>query len=382
MPDLNGSFEDCVTALPMNNTPTQRVSAAMGYLGNETRRRSNLTILTEHVVERLAIDGARVSGVQVRGVHGLREFSARETIVSAGAIHSPALLMRSGIGPAQHLKDNGIAVTADHPGVGRNLQNHPIAHIAVHLPRLSAQHKRLTSWAFALLRYSSRHPGCPPGDMIMFPANRTSWHPLGRRIGVLGVCVYKTYSTGSVALRSADPAVEPDVKFHLLSDDRDFERMVDGFQHAARILAKARVQSVINETFLPSGGQANALNRPSYSNWLKSAGINLAFDLAPPLRRRIFAENRVDVDLLARDRGACEAIVRKVAAGVHHAAGTCRMGREDERAAVVDPCCRIHRVEGLRVVDASVMPTVVSANTHLAVLMIAEKVTQMIRDGR
>ena len=85
---------------------------------------------------------------------------------------------------------------------------------------------------------------------------------------------------------------------------------------------------------------------------------------------------------MAHDRKAREAIIRKVAAGVHHAAGTCRIGRESDTLAVVDSACRVHRIDGLRVADASVMPTVVSANTHLAVIMIAEKVAQMIKDSR
>ena len=140
------------------------------------------------------------------------------------------------------------------PWVGLNLFNHAIAHIAIHLPRRSKQDRALTSWAFAMLRYSSGHPGCPPGDMQVFPTNRTSWHPLGWRIGALGVCLYKPFSAGTVELRSPDPADEPEVKFRLLSDPRDFERMVGGLAMAARILRGKRVRAVTNEAFLPAGG--------------------------------------------------------------------------------------------------------------------------------
>ena len=100
------------------------------------------------------------------------------------------------------------------------------------------------------------------------------------------------------------------------------------------------------------------------------------------LRRTLLARSLVDLDRLAADRSACEAVIRRVGAGVHHVSGTCRIGRADNPEAVVDPACRVYGVTGLRVVDASVMPRVVSANTHLAVLMIGEKVAQAILDER
>ncbi len=218
--------------------------------------------------------------------------------------------------------------------------------------------------------------------MQVFPTNRTSWHPLGWRIGALGVCLYKPFSAGTVELRSGDPAEEPEVKFRLLSDPRDFERIVDGLAMAARILRSKRVRAVTNEAFLPPGGQASALNRPSRLNWLKSAVISTLFDLPFGLRRTLLARSLVDLDRLATDRTAREAVIRRVGAGVHHVSGTCRMGRAEDPAAVVDPACRVHGVTGLRVIDASIMPRVVSANTHLAVLMIGEKMAQALLDER
>ncbi len=110
--------------------------------------------------------------------------------------------------------------------------------------------------------------------------------------------------------------------------------------------------------------------------------INLLFDAPFGLRRRLLGDSVVDLAKLGSDRAACEAIIRKVGAPVHHVAGTCRMGRADDPGAVVDNHCRVHRVLGLRVVDASIMPTVVSANTHLAALMIGEKAAQIIQDER
>ena len=380
--DMNGYFGDCLTKVPMNNRPDSRVSSAMGYLGADVRRRPNLTIISEATAERLILEGRRVVGVSANIKGNSKLFFGGEILVCAGAVHSPALLMRSGIGPKAALHRAGVTPVTDRPGVGQNLFNHAIVHIAVHLPARSQQAKSLTSWAFAMLRYSSRRPGCPPGDMQIFPTNRTSWHPLGRRIGAAGVCLYKPFSTGAVELRSADWRDEPIVKFNLLRDPRDFERMVDGVRRCCRYLASDRLRGIVNEAFLPPGGQANALNRPSLWNWVKSAVIAVIFDLPFGVRRRLLGDTVLDLAELAGNPAACAQIVRRVAAAVHHASGTCRMGRAEDPGAVVDPHCRVYGVEGLRVVDASIMPTVVSANTHLCVLMIGERVAQLIQDGR
>jgi len=381
-PDFNGFFGDCLTIVPMNNTPTQRMSAAMGYLTSEVRRRPNLTIVCDTLVERLLLRDRSIVGVIARATGEVRNHRARETILCAGAIHSPAILQRSGIGPRAWLEESGIETVTDRPGVGANLYNHAIAHIAIHLPRSARQVRSLTSWAFSMLRYSSGHPDCPQGDMQIFPTNRTSWHPLGTRIAAIGLCLYKPFSTGSVRVCSADPAQEPVVQHKLLSDPRDFERMVDGLGLVARVLLGAKLTEVANEAFLPPGGQANALNRPSRLNWWKSFAISLLFDMPFGLRRFLLRRYLVDLDLLATDCGARAEVIRRVGAGVHHVSGTCRIGRADDAAAVVDPHCRVYDVDGLRVADASVMPTVVSANTHLAVLMIGEKVAQIIGDER
>lgn len=382
-PDCNGFFGDCVTVVPLNNTPAQRVSASMAYLDAKVRQRPNLTIVAEAVAERLLLTDGRVTGVEVRRQGRLEQFHGSETLVCGGAIQSPALLMRSGIGPAAHLRSLGIPVVKDLAGVGRNLNNHGVTYIAVHLPKTSKHDREKTDcWATSMVRYSSRHPQCPPGDMQVFLTSRTSWHPLGWRIGALALLLYKPFSRGSVELRSADPAQPPQVKMRLLSDPRDWNRMVDGLAQAARVLASERVRAVTNESFMPAGGRAHALNHPSRLNWLKSSVITMAFDLSDALRRFLLRDVTLDLERLTRDRQACEEVVRKHAAGVHHVSGTCRIGRHDDPAAVVDVACRVHGVPGLRVVDASVMPTVVAANTFLPVVMIGEKVAQAILDER
>lgn len=380
-PDCNGYFGDSLTIVPNNNTPDQRVSASIAYLDPATRARPNLTIQAETHVEQLLFDGRRVIGVTAAQNGSRSRYLARETIVSAGAIHSPLLLLRSGIGPKEDLERAGVRTVADRPGVGRNLFNHAAIYLAVHLPRRFKQRDDITTFGMAMLRYSSHEADSPPGDMQMFPVGRTSWHPLGHRIAALSVLLYKPFSTGSVALNPDNPSGPPVIRFRLLSDKRDLDRMIDGVAKAAGILGSARVRAITNEAFMPPGGQANALNRPSILNWLKSAAINQLFNLKF-VRRLVLGEGVLDLDRLAKDKDACRKIVRETAAGVHHVSGTCKIGRADDIMAVVDPSCRVYGVEGLRVADASIMPTVVSANTHIPVLMIGEKLAQIIHDER
>ena len=377
-PDFNGHFDDGLTIVPMNNRSDGRVSAAMAYLPAEVRCRPNLAIETSTTAERILFDGEQAVGLQAAGPRGPVVYNAREIILCAGGLHSPTLLMRSGLGPADQLARHNVALLADRPGVGQNLFNHAAAQIAVHLPKKSKQDRTLTCWAFAALRYSSGVSGGSPGDMHIVPVSRTAWHPLGRRIGGIGLCLYKPHSTGVVMLGGASAADEPIVKFNLLSDERDFDRMVDGLMKAARLLTMPQVQAAANEAFLPPAGPANALSRPSLWNWLRSAAIVGLFDLPFGVRRRLLGRNVLDPERLAVDRDEAAAFVRKVAAPLHHVAGTCRMGRQGDSLAVVDPACRVIGVRGVRVADASIMPTIVSGGTHLPTIMIGEKAADII----
>ena len=377
-PDFNGHFGDGLTIVPMNNRPDGRVSAAMAYLPAHVRERPNLAIAVNTTAERILFAGEQAVGLQATGPHGPIVYNAREVILCAGGLHSPTLLMRSGLGPADQLARHNVALLADRPGVGQNLFNHAAAQIAVHLPKESKQDRTLTCWAFAALRYSSGVSGGSAGDMHIVPVSRTAWHPLGRRIGGIGLCLYKPHSTGVVMLGGATANDEPIVTFNLLSDQRDFDRMVDGLMRAARLLTAPQVRAAANEAFLPPAGQANALNRPGLWNWLTSAAIVGLFDLPFGVRRRLLGPHVLDPNRLAVDRDAAAQLLRKVAGPLHHVAGTCRMGRQDDPLAVVDPACRVIGVRGLRVADASIMPTIVSGGTHLTAIMIGEKAADMI----
>lgn len=382
-PDCNGFFGDCVTTIPLNNTPSERVSVASGYLTLEVRQRPNLQIQAETHVDRLLFEGNRVIGIQARNNGQVVEFRSSETILSGGAIQSPTLLLRSGVGDSEKLQALGIKPRINRPAVGENLNNHASFYLACHLPKKSKQiRSKCDYWVSCMLRYSSGLPGGADQDMQVVCTNRTAWHPLGWRIGALGLLLYKPHSIGRVTLKSADPDTQPHIQTRLLSDDRDFNRMVDGVGKAARWMSKLQKMGVINETFLPPGGRANKLNKPGLLNLIKTWLITQAFDLPFGLRRFLLRDLVLDLDRLQKDRQACAEIVRDHAMALHHVSGTCKMGAHDDNASVVDKDCRVIGAEGLRVADASIMPYVVRANTHLPIIMIAEKVASEIISSR
>lgn len=375
--DGNGEFGDGLFPTPMSNLPDRRVSASMAYLDPSVRDRANLEIQCDSEVRRLLVEGRRVAGVQVARDGEVRTIRARQVVLAAGAIHSPALLLRSGIGPGADLARAGIEVKADRAGVGANLMNHPAVYIANYLRRDARQPAEQRAWSQHSLRYSSDVDGCPGQDMFLFAFNKTSWHAMGRAVGSINVAVYKSFSRGRVGL--SDPrAARPDVAFNLLSDDRDRRRMIAGTRLALELLQDEAVLSRRCDSFLPKGYTAQRLARPGIGSRLAAAGIAGLFDLIAPLRRAMLADGRVDPDHLLNDAAALEAFVLGNAFPMGHVSGTCAMGDPAAPATVVDPQCRVIGVHGLSVADASIMPTMVSANTHIPTLMIAERAADLI----
>lgn len=376
--DFNGEFHDGVFPVPLNNLPTQRVSVAMAYLGPDVRRRPNLRIVTGRPVARLVSDGGRITGVEVAGNGRSFVLKGRETVVSAGAIHSPALLLRSGIGPAEALSAHAIAAVADRRGVGKNLLNHAVIHIATHLPSGAMQRKEANAWAFTCLRYSSSVEGCSPGDMQIFPINRTAWHPLGRRIGAIGLGLYQPLSKGELTLgRSA--ADYPDIRFNMLTDHRDVARLADGMKLVLDVLADPQTRRFHNEVFIPDKALAGRLAPRTAFNHVRTRLAAWAFGMGGRVRRGLLGDAVIEPERLRNDRDALIEYVEAITAHVHHVCGTCRIGHADDPLAVVDSDCRVLGVDGLRVADTSIMPRNVSANTHLAAIMIGEKVAAGMR---
>lgn len=373
-------------AVPMSNLPTQRVSTAMGYLGPEVRRRRNLQILTDTEVETLRTDGTRITGVTARRGGDVRTYAARETVISAGSLHSPALLLRAGIGPSADLRALGVTVIADRPGVGANLHDHPVTTLAAYIAPAAKQAPQLRAHANLALRYGSGVPGCAALDMYLAVLNKSSWHPLGERLASMLVVLNEPVSRGRLTLRSPDPEDEPRVDFNLLADPRDCMRLADGLRLAGALLEATSVGGLVKDRFLATFSErGRKLNRPRRLNRIKSAGAVLLLDALPPLRRSLLrrvAEGGGDLPALLGDHESLAAWLRRSVTGFFHPVGTCRMGDERDPHAVVDPYGRVYGVQGLRVVDASVMPRIVRANTNLTTIMIAEKMAGAIRRAR
>ncbi|HUB48797.1 MAG TPA: GMC oxidoreductase [Acetobacteraceae bacterium] len=385
--DQNAEFRDGYFPITISNVYERRVSAAIGYLDPGTRMRQNLTISTHTQVLNLLFDGHRCTGVRARVDGRETEFRGNEIILCSGAIHSPAHLLRAGIGPAGHLREMGIDVRANLAGVGQRLQDHPAVAVAAFIkPHARIINDYTRRHIYTALRYSSELDGIPPGDMFTVVTNKTSWHAVGEQIGSFIITVYKTYSeTGQVRLASRDPNDEPVVEFNLLSDQRDLERMMDGVRRFGAMHLTPEMQAVTTDPFPASYSdkvrQVGIINR---KNKLLTDAIARLLDGPPGLRswmiRKLIMEG-VTLEQLLRDDEALEAFVRKAAVGVWHASCTCRMGADDDPMAVTDPAGRVRGVDGLRVVDASIFPVVPCANTNFPVLMTAEKCADAILAG-
>ena len=386
LPDQNGEFVEGYFPVTHSNQAEQRVSAAMGYLDIETRRRANLTILTGTQVKELLFDGTRCVGVKAQVDGREQEFRGREVILSCGAIHSPAHLLRAGIGPVGHLKAMGIPVVMGLEGVGQRLMDHPSISLSSFIrpgARMNAHTRRHVQVG---LRYSSGLSGVPAGDMFVAVLSKSAWHAVGAQIGSMITFVNKTYSeTGQVKLASRDPWAEPIVEFNLLSDRRDLDRLMSGFRKTAALQMSAPLAAVTDKPFPASYsdrvrriGVVNARNR------LLTAIAATLMDGPAALRSAMidrFVVEGFTFDQVMSDDEALEAFVRKAAIGVWHASCSCRMGRPDDPMAVVDTQGRVKGIQGLRVVDASIFPVVPCANTNFPTLMAAEKIAEAMQQS-
>jgi len=375
--DMNADFRDGYGAVPMSNTPERRASASLCYLTADVRRRSNLQIIGNAFVTGLLFDGSRAVGVAAMIGGEQKTFYGREIIVSLGGIHSPAFLQRAGFGPAAALRELGIAVRADLPGVGENLSNHAIVFVGLLQKPGMRQAAKIRPHPMTAFRYSSGLPGAPPADMYINVQCKTSWSPLGHQVANLAPTLLKPMARGRVALVAADPAVYPRVEFNFTGHELDLKRFMQGFRRCVEILAHDAVRAMTRLTFpVKFDDRLRRLNRITPGNRIKSAAIAALIDAVPPLADPIFAtlaDQRVDLAALVEDDDALADHIRQNVAGTFHPVGTCRMGASDERNAVTDAGGRVRGVEGLRVIDASIMPTVPRGNTNIPTIMVAEK---------
>ena len=306
-PDATGA---CPFA--MNIRDGWRVSTNDGYL-EPVRNRPNLTIRGGAHVDSIVLSGRRARGVRLLGGEVEEIAADGEVIVACGAAHSPALLMRSGIGPAAELGRHGIDVVADLP-VGRGLQDH--AMLLLPIPTVEdACHSFEDRVTYVVLRYSSGLGGAGLNDMMLLPNNGG-----GRGPAMMIAQQEQVFSRGQVTLVSRDPTVDPLIQQRLLTDDRDRIRMEDALDRIAELLSHPAMTAILD-------------GKP---------------------------------DLPAK------ADLPKIITDTVHLCGTCRMGAPDDDTTVVDPDCRVHGIDRLRVIDASIMPAIPRANLHLSVVMLAE----------
>ena len=382
--DMNADFRDGYGAVPMSNWPHKRASAAICYLDATVRARPNLTIITGATATGFVFEGRRVTDVNVRIGGEEKKFGAREIILSAGGIYSPTLLMRSGIGPAGHLREVGIDVRHDLPGVGRNLSNHAIVFVGLLQRPGARQAAEVRPHPMTAFRYSSGLHGAPPCDMYINVQCKTSWSPLGRQVANLAPTLLKPKARGRVTLTAPD-ARPPRVEFNFVGDDLDLRRFMQGFRRAVEILAHEQVRAISGVTFpVKYDDRLRRLNRISIKNKLQSAIVARLIDLVPSLAGPIFstlADTRVDLKTLVEDDDALAEHIRRNVAGTFHPVGTCRMGAPNYREAVTDTSGRVLGMAGLRVVDASIMPTVPRGNTNIPTIMLAEKISAAINAG-
>lgn len=342
--DLNAPGGSGVAHYPITCRDGRRVSTNDAYL-EPARPRNNLAIVGDALADRIVFEGHRAVGVEV--LHGARRvtYRGREIVVSAGAVHSPVLLMRSGIGDQAALRRHGIAVRHHLPAVGRHFMDHPVVRAELRLKpaqrpsHIDARHTNVC------VTYSSGLAGGGFNDMIFLAMNHRGFaddDPARPSPGSLSVSVFEAFSRGEVVLQSADPRIDPLVEENMLSDERDRVRLRDGMQRLFRLVAHPAIAEVV-----------------------ESVGVGLS---GPPLAQ---AEAMGDAEL--------DALLLAEASDAQHAAGTCRMAAASDPHGVVDVQCRVRGIAGLRVIDAAVMPADCRANTHLTTVMIAEKMADALK---
>ncbi|MCC6008976.1 MAG: GMC family oxidoreductase N-terminal domain-containing protein [Rhodobacteraceae bacterium] len=374
--DMNGTAANGYGRVTMSNRPQERVSTAVGDLTAAVRARPNLVGVDHARARRLLLDGRRCTGAEVELDGAAVPVRAGCTIVAAGALHSPDLLLRSGIGPADALSGVGVTPAVDLPGVGANLHDHPTVAIGAVLAPHARQPAELRPAANMCLRLEPE--GGEDGDVYIAVANKTSWHALGQRLGGMVVSVFRPHSRGKVYLRRKGSELVTERDFDMMSDPRDMARMIWAYREAAALLAAPESAGALRETFPAAFSErVRALNRTGLRNRLVARAVAAALDLPGPVRRAVvrqMCEGGVGLSHLLAEPGMLEDFVRANVTGFYHPVGTCRMGGADDSGAVTGPDGRVHGVEGLRIVDASLMPAIPRANTNLPTIMIAEKI--------
>lgn len=380
--DQNGVFEDGYFPVAYTNEHGERVSAARAYLTDAVRRRPNLTIATSSQVLGVTFDGTHATGVSYRSNGRVVDISAGEVILALGALQTPAMLLRAGIGPAAELARHKIAPRVIRDGVGSNLCDHPGTHIcAVVKPR--ARRKGLGKASHLAVRFAATSPTRLPSDLYVQTGITSGWHAVGQRVAYFYIWLNKSRSRGAVRLRDTDPESMPAVTLNLLDEPSDAERLADGFRFVAGLLDDAAMRAVIEPPFaVRFSAWIRFITQVRRSNRLMMSIVGRLLDgpgwLRRMLSRRLLTNAPPLARLIAGD-AALKDYLRRNAMSVSHVSGTCRIGAADDPLAVVDSDGRVHGISNLTIIDASVMPSIPRANTNLVVMMIAEKIVAGLR---
>ena len=355
--DYNGPEQDGVSMFQVNQQRGQRFSSADAFL-KPVMDRPNLEVLTGAHVLDLELEGTRATGVRIaRGRRGTVETvrAEREVVLCAGAINSPQVLMLSGIGPAGRLAEAGIPVRHELPGVGRNLQDHPFVSVIFQVSDTDTLYgadgpKPLAEWLLRrtgpltssvaeVVAFVRTRAGLPAAD-VQFHMGAAYYEDHGAETYdghaiVIAPVLVSPKARGELWLRSADPTDKPRILTNTLSEPEDVASLVAGMELARRIAAQAPLAEVVVGELKPGAAVAGRE------------------ELEADLRRRLML--------------------------IYHPVGTCRMGARGDEDAVVDPELRVRGLDGLRVVDASVMPLIPGGNTNAPTVMVAEKAADLIR---
>ncbi|WP_317056568.1 GMC family oxidoreductase [Roseovarius rhodophyticola] len=358
-PDYNGATQEGVGFFQLTSRNGRRCSSAVAFL-NPVKSRENLQIITHAQVEKIEVEGKRAVAVKYKDRSGNWQtvHANKEIILSGGSINSPQLLMLSGIGEAEQLKEHGIDVIADLPGVGKNMQDHLQARLVYKCnePTLNDEVSSLFGQAKIGLKY------------LMF------------RAGPMTMAA--SLATGF--MKTSDDLETPDIQFHVqpLSAENP-GKGADPFSAFTMSVCQLRPESKGEIRLTSSDGRAYPKIIPNYLSTETDcrtvvAGVNIARTIAThaPLKSKISEEFRPHKDLPMDDYDATLDWARNNTASIYHPTGTCKMGQD--KMAVVDADLKVHGIEGLRVADCSIMPEIVSGNTNAPAIMIGEKASDLI----
>jgi choline dehydrogenase len=350
--DFNGARQEGVGQYQVTQRRGRRWSAADAYLAPALDR-PNLTVRTGAHVTRVLLENGRATGVEhVQGGRRSVVRAAREVVLSGGAINSPQLLLLSGIGPADHLREVGVDVVHDLPGVGQNLQDHPLVPVIWHVRSGRSLFRAESPSGYAQWFGARRGPLTSNlAEAGLFTRSDAAQADCDLQYHFLPVKFWRqaevdpdvdaftaatvlvhVHSRGAVRLRSADPTWKPAIDAGYLTDERDLDALVSGVEKAREIASVGPLAAVLAEEWSPGG--------------------------------------------TVHGRDALRRAVRETLESLYHPVGSCRMGTGED--AVVDPQLRVRGLDGLRVVDASVMPTLIRGNTNAPTMMIAERAADLI----